>query len=130
MNNPRINKLLKGCNWFLYEDDFEDKNDLFDHNVYCGTKLVRNNKLTLCDKCKAELLGILGQMKYEVGFLESFDWTISRDACVEGKHKTVYMGFIEHFGFIQEDQENKIKIIKDKIEELNSDIKRIEESLK
>jgi len=51
-------ELKKGCNKFLFEDEFEDKEDLFDHDVRCGTHLIRTNKLCLCSECKAELKGI------------------------------------------------------------------------
>lgn len=48
----------KGCGKFLYEDDFEDKEDLFEHDVCCGTRLIKNNKLELCDKCRDDTLCI------------------------------------------------------------------------
>jgi len=74
--------------------------------------------------------GRLDSWKEELEFLESFDWTISRDASIEGKHKTINLGFIEHFSFIQEDQENKIARIRLEIKDLQSAIKILEDGLK
>ena len=49
------NEVEKGCGIFLYEDEFGDKDDLFNHDVNCGTYLVRDNKLVLCPSCQAKL---------------------------------------------------------------------------
>ena len=49
------NEVEKGCGIFLYEDEFGDKDDLFNHDVNCGTYLVRDNKLVLCPSCLAKL---------------------------------------------------------------------------
>ncbi len=41
MNKEQI---LKGCGIFLEEDDFEDPDDLFDHDIHCGTLRIRDNE--------------------------------------------------------------------------------------
>lgn len=48
----REGEVKEGCGKFLYEDEFEDPKDLFDHDVFCGAKLIRDNKQELCDECK------------------------------------------------------------------------------
>jgi hypothetical protein len=42
----------KGCGKFLFKEEFKDKNDLFNHEIHCGDKLIVNDKLQLCKECK------------------------------------------------------------------------------
>lgn len=115
MNNPRIDELLKGCNNCVFDDESREE-------YFCS---YFNG---LCPTCKAELLGILGQMKCEVEDLKKLFGRLKN--CGNLKLMEVY-----------EDDEVKLKktekyliVIEDyfceMIEELNSDIKRIEDDLK
>jgi hypothetical protein len=49
--------ILKGCGKFLFEDDFEDSDDLFEHNVNCGDQMIRNGSTQYCSECQAKLSG-------------------------------------------------------------------------
>ena len=55
MLTKEISEVEKGCNDFIEEDNFEDKEDLFDHDIYCGMNRIKDNKLMLCPTCQAKL---------------------------------------------------------------------------
>ncbi len=68
-------------------------------------------------------------IKDEIKWLNSFDWNITKDAvnnAVEQIQKTYSELDIEHFAFIVQDQENKIKKINDRIKQLQ-EIKEVKE---
>ena len=105
----------KGCEHFLYEDDFTDNDDLFEHSVYCGTRLVRDNKLVLCDNCKniqkAQAQVLLNEKKSELEFWEPY--ANFMDVSNEDNEKTAEIKnnlIIEGYDKIQELQE-EIKVL-------------------
>jgi hypothetical protein len=55
MLTKEISEVEKGCNDFIEEDNFEDEEDLFDHDIYCGMNRIKDNKLMLCPICQAKL---------------------------------------------------------------------------
>lgn len=66
-----IEKINKGCQGFIEEDDFEDPQDLFDHDIYCGTKRVKDNKLMLCPSCKSKKQGLIQGAKIMIEEIKS-----------------------------------------------------------
>jgi len=54
MKTQTEQNILKGCQCFLEEDDFQE-DDCFEHNIYCGTEIKEN--VMLCPTCKGKLEG-------------------------------------------------------------------------
>jgi hypothetical protein len=58
----------KGCGTYLYDSDFEDLQDLFEHRVDCGVQEVITGEMQYCKTCKAEI-AILEQALAEINDL-------------------------------------------------------------
>lgn len=114
-------------------DELESREDADDYNIPDREEW----KFKLENK-KAELKGIIQGKKETrdklsefVKFLNCFDWFISKDTSEEALNQGVRLNAgREHFRLIIEDQISKNNRIQERIEELNQQIKSLDEEIR